>query len=79
VDVIATVPEPSARAWAEAFGLTSSPVPVRVAPFAISTIWHARRDGDAGLQWLRVLLRDVVAREMSSSKEPAPRRKRRGY
>jgi LysR family transcriptional activator of mexEF-oprN operon len=77
-DVIATVPEPSARQWAEAFGLTSSPVPVRVAPFAISMIWHAKRDGDAGLQWLRALVRDVVTGEMSnSSSKAAPRTKRR--
>src|SRR5262249_45924744 len=66
----ATVPEPSARQWAEVFGLTSSPVPVRIAPFAISMIWHAKREGDAGLQWLRGIVRDVVKSEMS--KETAP-------
>src|SRR5262249_59390846 len=77
-DVIATVPEPSARQWAEAFGLRSSPVPVRVAPFAISMIWHAKRDGDAGLQWLRALVRDVVTSETRAiSKETAPAGKRR--
>jgi DNA-binding transcriptional LysR family regulator len=78
-DVIATVPEPSARQWAQVFGLTSSPVPVRVAPFAISMIWHAKRDGDAGLQWLRALVRDVVAREMREiSEESAPPKARHG-
>jgi DNA-binding transcriptional LysR family regulator len=76
--VIATVPEQSARQWAEVFGLTSSPVPVRIAPFAISMIWHAKREGDAGLQWLRGIIRDVVEGEMSEiSKESAPARKRR--
>ena len=63
-DVIATVPEQSAQQWAEMFGLTSSPVPVRIAPFAISMIWHAKREGDAGLQWLRGVVRDVVDGEM---------------
>jgi DNA-binding transcriptional LysR family regulator len=78
-DVIATVPEPSARQWAEVFGLTSSPVPMRIAPLAISMIWHAKRDGDAGLQWLRGVVRDVVADEMREmSKTTAPARKRRG-
>src|SRR5262249_59354996 len=75
--VIATVPEQAARQWAEVFGLTSSPVPVRIAPFAISMIWHAKRDGDAGLQWLRGVVGDVVASEMREiSKEAAPARKR---
>src|SRR5215470_1734289 len=75
--VIATVPEQAARQWAEVFGLTSSPVPVRIAPFAISMIWHAKREGDAGLQWLRGVVRDVVGsemREMSSETGPAEKR-----
>jgi LysR family transcriptional activator of mexEF-oprN operon len=77
--VIATVPEQSAQQWAEVFGLTSSPVPVRIAPFAISMIWHAKREGDAGLQWLRGVVRDVVESEMSEmSNETARSRKRRG-
>ena len=76
--VIATVPEQSARQWADIFGLTSSPVPMRIAPFAISMIWHAKREGDAGLQWLCGLVRDVVASEMSEmSGKTVPARKRR--
>jgi DNA-binding transcriptional LysR family regulator len=77
--VIATVPEQSAQHWAELFGLTSSPVPVRIPPSAISMIWHAKREGDAGLQWLRSMVRDVVESEMSAiSGKAAPARKRRG-
>jgi LysR family transcriptional regulator, mexEF-oprN operon transcriptional activator len=77
--VIATVPEQSAQHWAEAYGLTSSPVPVRIAPLAISMIWHAKREGDAGLQWLRGVVRGIVQSELRSiSKETAPTRKRRG-
>jgi DNA-binding transcriptional LysR family regulator len=79
-DVIATVPEQSARQWATVFGLTSSPVPVRVAPLAISMIWHAKRDGDAGLRWLRALVRDVVTSEVSErsgdTAHPGKRRRR---
>ena len=75
---IATVPEQSARQWAGVYGLTSSPVPTRIAPFAISMVWHAKREGDAGLQWLRGVVREVVASEMSEiSMETAPARKRR--
>jgi DNA-binding transcriptional LysR family regulator len=78
-DVIATVPEQSAQQWAELFGLASSPVPVRITPLAISMIWHAKREGDAGLQWLRGIVRDVVESEMGEiSGKTAPARKRRG-
>jgi DNA-binding transcriptional LysR family regulator len=77
-DVIATVPEQSAQQWAEVFGLTSSPVPVRIAPSAISMIWHAKRDGDAGLQWLCGVVRAIVESEMSEiSKQAAPAKQRR--
>jgi LysR family transcriptional regulator, mexEF-oprN operon transcriptional activator len=65
--VIATVPQQPARQWADAFGLTSSPVPVHIASFAISAIWHAKREGDAGLQWLRGVVRQVVEAEMSQA------------
>src|SRR5215467_12750176 len=71
--IIATVPEPSAQQWAEVFGLTSSPVPVHIAPLAISMIWHAKREGDAGLQWLRGIVREVVESEMSDISEKTPR------
>ena len=77
-DVIATVPEPSARQWTDVFGLTSSPVPVRIAPFAISMIWHAKRDGDAGLQWLRSLVRDVIASEVGAMPRKTAHREKPG-
>jgi hypothetical protein len=73
------VPEQSAQQWAEVFGLTSSPVPVRIAPSAISMIWHAKRQGDAGLQWLRGVVRSIVESEMGAiSRGTARGRKRRG-
>jgi len=41
-------------------------------------IWHAKREGDAGLQWLRGLVRDVAeSRMMDMSEKTPPRRKRR--
>ena len=74
--VIATVPEQSAQHWVEAYGLTSSPVPVRIAPLAISMIWHAKREGDAGLQWLRGIVRAIVESEIGAvSKETVLKRK----
>ena len=76
--VIAIVPEQSALHWEKTFGLTSSPVPVRIAPLTVSMIWHAKREGDAGLQWLRGLVRDVVDIRMKAMPEmggPAKRRR----
>jgi hypothetical protein len=49
---------------------------VRIAPLAISMIWHAKREGDAGLQWLRGIVRDVVESEMGEISRAA--KKRRG-
>jgi LysR family transcriptional regulator, mexEF-oprN operon transcriptional activator len=71
--VIATVPEQSAQQWKDVFGLTSSPVPVRIAPFAISMIWHAKREGDAGLLWLRGVVQEVMESEMQEISMDAAR------
>jgi DNA-binding transcriptional LysR family regulator len=77
--VIAIVPEQSALHWGSTFGLTSSPVPVRIAPLALSMIWHAKREGDAGLQWLRSLIREVAEGRMKeTSNKAVVRKKRRG-
>jgi hypothetical protein len=41
-------------------------------------IWHAKREGDASLQWLRGVVRDVVESRMSEIAKPiALSRKRR--
>lgn len=57
---LATVPEYVAREWRVRFGLRSSPVPVRLPPFTVSMIWHARRDADAALRWLRGVIVDIA-------------------
>jgi hypothetical protein len=49
------------------------------APSVISMIWHAKREGDAGLQWLRGVVRSIVESEMGEiSKGAASTSKRRG-
>lgn len=59
--VLATVPEYVGREWSALFGLQSSPLPLRIAPLAVSAIWHAKRDGDEALRWLRTLIAAIVA------------------
>jgi hypothetical protein len=42
-------------------------------------IWHAKREGDVGLQWLRGVVRSIVESEMGEiSKGAASTSKRRG-
>jgi LysR family transcriptional activator of mexEF-oprN operon len=59
--VLATVPEYVGDEWSALFGLQSSPLPLRIAPLAVSAIWHAKRDGDEALRWLRALIASIVA------------------
>ena len=54
--VIATMVDALATTFAAQLGLTASPVPVPVADFAISMLWHASYDRDPAHQWLREAL-----------------------
>jgi DNA-binding transcriptional LysR family regulator len=58
--VLATVPEFVGREWSALLGLQSSPLPLRIPPLAVSAIWHAKRDGDEALRWLRTLITSIV-------------------
>lgn len=58
---VATLPAYAARAYAERFGLAVSPCPVDLPDFELSMIWHARNERDAGLAWLRTLLRELMS------------------
>lgn len=40
--------------------LFSFPLPVDIAPFTVSVIWHPRMDGDLAHRWLRGCLRGAA-------------------
>lgn len=55
-DLIATLAERVARAFADLLPLHVVPHPLRLPGFTISTIWHERADADPGHVWLRQAL-----------------------
>ena len=40
-------------------GMASFPLPLPIAPFTVSLLWHPRMDADPGHRWLRGIVRDV--------------------
>ncbi len=47
-------------------GMHRFALPLRIAPFTVSLIWHPRMEGDLSNRWLRGCIRDVCAEEPSS-------------
>lgn len=58
-DLIATVPERHTEGLRK--DVYSFALPVDVAPFTLSLLWHPRMDGDLAHRWLRTCLRQVCA------------------
>ena len=56
-DFVATVPERHTEGLRK--GLHSFALPVGIAPFTISMLWHPRMDGDLAHRWLRGCLRSL--------------------
>jgi DNA-binding transcriptional LysR family regulator len=57
-DLVATVPE---RHTGNLFvGMYTFTLPLPIAPFMVSMLWHPRSDGDAAHRWLRGCVRDLV-------------------
>lgn len=56
-DLIATVPERHTSGLRE--GMFTFPLPLSVAEFTISLLWHPRLDGDPAHRWLRDCVRDA--------------------
>lgn len=61
---IAAVPNPVARCCAHAMGLAVSPLPVALAPYDISMLWHLRMDRDPGHRWLRERLKAAAHQKL---------------
>jgi len=57
--LVATVPERHTEGLRK--GMFSFTLPVDVAPFTVSMLWHPRMDGDLAHRWLRGSLRSVCA------------------
>lgn len=60
-DLIATLPERHTGNLRE--GLHSFALPLTLAPFAVSLLWHPRMDGDAAHRWLRGCVREVCTQQ----------------
>jgi DNA-binding transcriptional LysR family regulator len=56
-DFVATVPDRHTEGLRK--GLHSFALPIQIAPFTISMLWHPRMDGDLAHRWLRGCLRSV--------------------
>ena len=62
-DFVATVPERHTEGLRK--GLHSFALPIEIAPFTISMLWHPRMDGDLAHRWLRGCLRSVCGNRRS--------------
>lgn len=69
-DLIATVPERFSERIADAFGLVSTPHPVRLPDIAINLFWHAKFNRDPANLWLRQLMVELFV-------DAAPRKRAR--
>jgi DNA-binding transcriptional LysR family regulator len=58
-DMVATVHENHTGAMFA--GMFSVPIPLSLAPFTVSLLWHPRLDGDPAHRWLRGCVREVCA------------------
>jgi DNA-binding transcriptional LysR family regulator len=72
VAALAIVPGRLAAHCAKAGTLAVQAPPIKLAPYKIRMRWHARNNGDLGLQWLRKEVQAVAADATSL----APRRRR---
>lgn len=57
---ICNLPRPIAQAYAETFKLSCHAPPVEFPKPELLAYWHARSDTDAGLQWLRALIKQCA-------------------
>jgi LysR family transcriptional regulator, mexEF-oprN operon transcriptional activator len=58
--VITTIPTRMARLYGPRFGLTLSPVPLKLRLPAVAMVWPLQLDRDAASVWLRALVADIL-------------------
>jgi DNA-binding transcriptional LysR family regulator len=66
-DLVATVPERHTGDLRT--GMHSFALPVPVAQFTVSLLWHPRLDGDPAHRWLRGCVRDACAEPVAGMRE----------
>jgi DNA-binding transcriptional LysR family regulator len=59
--VIATLPSKMAHRYAPGFGLTVSPVPLKMQVAPVAMVWSARAEREPGAVWLRAQIRQILA------------------
>lgn len=57
----ATVPQLLALRWQKQYGLRVAAVPLTMPVFTVSMLWHAKRDSDGALAWMRSTVEAAVA------------------
>lgn len=62
-DLIATVPSQVARAFAAAYRLAVWPLPFPMPELVLYQYWHQRSSTDAGVRWVRGLIRELFGKE----------------
>lgn len=68
-DLIATVPERHTDGPRR--GMFTFPIPLQMAEFTISLLWHPRLDGDPAHRWLRDCVRDACRHERDGENGPS--------
>jgi len=66
-DLVATIPERHTEGLCK--GMHTFRLPVAIAPFTISMLWHPRMDGDLAHRWLRSRVRTACADRTEKSKD----------
>jgi LysR family transcriptional activator of mexEF-oprN operon len=59
--VLATLPSRMAQRYAPSFGLTVSPVPLKMQVAPVAMVWSARADREPDPAWLRAQIRQILA------------------
>lgn len=58
--VLATLPSRMAHRYGPGFGLTVSPVPLKMQVAPVAMVWSARSDREAGSLWLRAQIQQIL-------------------
>ncbi|WP_199154142.1 LysR family transcriptional regulator [Chromobacterium sp. ASV23] len=72
VEALASVPSALAHHWADCQNLHAHPLPLPPPEFELSMFWHAVKDRDPALQWLRGLVAEAARQPARAGGKKAP-------